>query len=596
MSQSKPWFEHQQDLNEVTKCLDAPNASKNPKTVVAVAKLTRSDVEQYMQLPGQPYTPPVTPEYRRWGLRTATDASLSPVALFLRFFGPILLLLRETNITARAATQAPQTWKDVTETEIRRWLAVRLDMVKNLSFRASKQSFWDQKRPSTRSISWYRFLAIERHLSLESMSKGQIEATTSQISWFWRVQRALDLLRYQLHHITIPGSHLVVDESAIKFHGRKQDKYRLPNKPAKEGFIFYAVTSHGGLVHDFMVSSSQDHLEGVPDHGITINTPTRTVRSRQRGAPGLIADDISLPAQKSMVYLLIQRVTTEWRINSSTSWVCYLDNLFVDVYLARALLTIGVGICGTTRKNVPGVPNEMLALVHCHQQLLPPNHTFTRIIDEFVNVTAWHDPLRNNHVLFLSTVHLPGKNKTAQRKMKARYPIRTRPDTFEMLQAIQPAIAVDYNTYMGATDNANHLRAIASIVRPGEPKWTRRILAYIIDICHCNAYLIYLDARRERRPDHRDREIFLNELVEGLLEIHDKPHIAAQHSSRRFCTWRACRATPNSNRRVLADITNSARKPYASRTADYCKQCGISLCVTKGCFEAYHNEKHLPMG
>jgi hypothetical protein len=133
-------------------------------------------------------------------------------------------------------------------------------MIKNLSLQTSKQAFWDQKRPATRTMSWYRFKAIERHLSLKSLSQAQIKATTPHIPWFWKVQRALDLLRDHLRCIAIPGSHLVVDESAIKFHGRKRDKYRIPNKPAKEGFVFYAVASHGGFVHDFTVSSSQDHL------------------------------------------------------------------------------------------------------------------------------------------------------------------------------------------------------------------------------------------------------------------------------------------------------------------------------------------------
>ena len=46
----------------------------------------------------------------------------------------------------------------------------------------------------------------------------------------------MDKLRARLQEGLIPRSHIAVDESAIEFHGRKRDKYKIPYKPAKEVF------------------------------------------------------------------------------------------------------------------------------------------------------------------------------------------------------------------------------------------------------------------------------------------------------------------------------------------------------------------------
>ena len=60
-----------------------------------------------------------------------------------------------------------------------------------------------------------------------------------------------------------------MDESIIEFYGYKLDTFKVPHKPAKEGFVLYILTSHGGLICDFIVASSQEGLEKLQD-GITV--------------------------------------------------------------------------------------------------------------------------------------------------------------------------------------------------------------------------------------------------------------------------------------------------------------------------------------
>jgi len=231
----------------------------------------------------------------------------------------------------------------------------------------------------------------------------EVAQANPQALWFWKVQNALDIIRTRFKSLLIPSSHICVDESIIKFHGQKIDALKLPHKPAKEGFLLYVLTSHGGLIHDFIVVSSQEGVEGSPE-GITLSIPTKSVRKRKRGSTGMTATEIHLPATKSLVYTLCDRATVEFR---QQQFICYVDNLFTDIPLARALLSINVGICGTTRKNAVGIPLVLRAIQDRFPKLLLANMVTSCILDGLINITTWHDGLRHNIVTFITTVHKP---------------------------------------------------------------------------------------------------------------------------------------------------------------------------------------------
>lgn len=73
----------------------------------------------------------------------------------------------------------------------------------------------------------------------------------------------------------IPLSHLVMDESSLKFHGHKRDGYQLLHKLVKQGFILYTIASTGSLVHNFIISSSQEEIESIRN-GTTVNLLTHS--------------------------------------------------------------------------------------------------------------------------------------------------------------------------------------------------------------------------------------------------------------------------------------------------------------------------------
>jgi hypothetical protein len=121
-----------------------------------------------------------------------------------------------------------------------------------------------------------------------------------------------------------------VDECAIQFYGRKKDTYKLRHKPAGEGFILYALCSHGGLIHDFALSSSKEGIEEV-ERPIKVRIPARSTRYTKKGQRSMEATYVKLAPQKAVVYLICERVTADWR---HKSFACYCDNLFVDINIA----------------------------------------------------------------------------------------------------------------------------------------------------------------------------------------------------------------------------------------------------------------------
>ena len=268
-----PTFAIQQDHDKCAQNLDVLGASNDPTTIPLVQDITELEVRNKINEALPDYTPPIDASYRQWELVDAKLVYSSPVELFLRFFRCILdLLLIHTNIAGQRASTAQNPWHRVTELELRRWVACRLEISKKVPANCDMQEFWANNHIANQYMGYQRFRIIEAHINM--CSNGEKPTATSP--WFWKVQLGMDQLREQCNQTLIPSSHICIDESSIKFFSRKKDKYKLLHKLAKEGFIYYALTSSGGLVHDFCMSSSQNRLEGIGE-GYHIDLITRNL-------------------------------------------------------------------------------------------------------------------------------------------------------------------------------------------------------------------------------------------------------------------------------------------------------------------------------
>ena len=341
-----PEFEIYRDPEPAPKKWNASGPTKSTNKKSNISDVERARQEEAIREPQPDYVPRIHPTYEPYQLIESAHRSLSPIELFLLIFAPILhLLILHTNAKA---TRAIPGFKPITILEMRCWIAVRLDMTTEISEKTDIQKYWDKKVKPRRWLSKHRFYNIERFLSVNSAKRPP----SSNAPWFWLVLEAVDCLRAQLRKLFIPSSHIAVDESTIEFHGKLKYIFLLKHKPAGSSFLIYALASHGGLVHDILFSSSQDGLESFKE-GISINLATRGTRKRKRGTTGANAEEIHLPALKGGVFQLCEHIKRDF---PTRAFICFIDNLFTDPNLARALASINVGICGTVRGNAPVIP------------------------------------------------------------------------------------------------------------------------------------------------------------------------------------------------------------------------------------------------
>ena len=410
--------------------------------------------------------------------------------------------------------------------------------------------------------------------------------------WFWKVEIALNVFRSRLFSFTSPGSHFAIDESAIEFHGRMRNKFRLAHKPAGESFVLYSLASDRGILHDFMLWGSRDGLEYHKD-GTTVDIPSRTTRERKKGTTGATAMEVNLPPTKGVVHTLCERVTRNLR---HQHFVCFTDNLFTDPHLARALLTLNVGICGTVRGNAPGIPLELKEIAAATKSQLGLGQWIHRVVDGVVNCFVWRDPERDHVVSFATTAYTPQADEQASRRTRFTVgaPLR---DGFSRIVVRQPTIAVQYNLHMGHVDRANQLRSGLTISRPRQVKWTKRMIEYMVDSANTNAYIVWSHHQSTGDPSHRDRRVFTQKLIEGLLRSPDIIHQSSKCTKSTYCGWSGCSVNGHTGPRKRQALTSrSANIQHRSgrRTFDYCMTCKVSLCVSHGCFKSYHDSKGVP--
>jgi hypothetical protein len=348
-----------------------------------ISEIRAHHVDDYLEKELPDWEPSIEVKYRSWQLKDPNLAQKSPFEIFWAFFHSVAIqLVHCTNAHARLYSRPNEHWHDVTILEIRHWLAIRLYSACHWSEKARWDGLWAQNHPVIRSIGRNRFQAIERHLALYDES----EVISNNQDWYWKVANGLNALRSTLKDLIIPSSHLTVDESIIKFSGRMRETYRLPHKPAGEGFLLYALNSHSGLLQDFIVTGSQSGIDGIHE-SIKIDIATRTTRKRKRGTGSIAAQAVTLSATQQVVFDLCERNTRDIRGLNSAPFACYIDNLFTNVPLVKALRSINIGSCGTARTTTAGFPVILAAIKTRFPKKIQRDQNISAIIDDTVNCT-----------------------------------------------------------------------------------------------------------------------------------------------------------------------------------------------------------------
>lgn len=285
-----------------------------------------------------------------------------PFELFSQFFSPDILELiaQRTNefaahqIAERQRKRAEKNlsklifargWKPTTQKEILRYIGVQIYM--GINKLSNQDMYWNESAPGesvhpivTQAISKNRFKQIDRYLYLLRLP---IPDNTHACE---KVLPLANAVRETSSKLWKSSTCLAVDESLSKSMGKNQDIVEIDSKSAKQGVKVY-ILGDKGYVLDFLFSIKQGVLE-LPSHWKQQHkiSPTHAV------VPELIAR-----YQKSP--------------NAQSDIVLFCDNYFTSHKLLSLLRDMGVGYCGTVRKEESrGMWPELLGIARVSEPFI----------------------------------------------------------------------------------------------------------------------------------------------------------------------------------------------------------------------------------
>jgi Transposase IS4 len=228
----------------------------------------------------------------------------------------------------------------------------------------------------------------------------------------------------------------------VPYQGRTLHTTKMKNKPITEGFKIWVLADNSYLC-DWLWHSQREGPESIPKQGITVNQ--------------LTTNNVLQPIRLASTFAVIIRLAERLRKLRSTCIFCfYLDNLFLNVSVAQALLALDLCCVGTTRKNAQGIPNWLIDLKRYNRGLV-----WNSMLAEIVDLTLcflWQD---TNAVLGITTAYSV-KNNTIWRPRKRPSPTSTnarvvRPvfgeETSKWLAI--PLVIDHYNHHMNGVDRHN---------------------------------------------------------------------------------------------------------------------------------------------
>ena len=253
--------------------------------------------------------------------------------------------------------------------------------------------------------------------------------------------------------------------------------------------------------------------------------------------------------------------------------VIYMDNFFSSPALYKDLADHQMGACGTLRINRKGVP----PIVQNAKPKAGDPPVTTR--DGPILYIVWFD---KRLVSLITTAH---NSSTFKKKVKSKK------HTGMHREVDKPVAIQSYSQHMGGIDRADKAMTFYLVVHRC-CKWWKKVFFYLLEVCFCNALVIW-------RHSHRrvDAEQFRLTIVHGLLDGYQRDTSLGHGRPSRDPPNRLIGGehfiilNPNqakNGRRSQPDCAVcSDRKVKRHQTQYICKKCEQPLCVYP-CFERYH--------
>jgi hypothetical protein len=364
---------------------------------------------------------------------------------------------------------------------------------------------------------------------------------------------------------------------------------KIKNKPISEGYKVWVAAQDGYTVY-WLWHSRLDGPENVSKEGLLLQQTD--------------SEPIRLAPTYALVIQLCRRLREVW---PHQKLHLFLDNLFLNVPVAHALLDISILVTGTARKTAAGMPDWLIDIKTKNTALV----WNTLLAEKVGNVLCflWQD---NNAVLGITTgfslteTVLRERKRPKQTSTSARI-VRPIFGDEHRKRLYIPTVIDRYNHCMNGVDNVDQLRAEMTTNRPYETRNWHPIHHFIIDTACVNAYCSW---KRSKPFKQRIRRRFQSELAVELLShplestafgVTPKAvdtfsnHSWTRFDKRGFCKWCSTHPIDNDKRRrkVLGELTNQAERIRGGSTHGGCKRCNTLLCASGTCFKRFHSTVHI---
>ena len=353
-----------------------------------------------------------------------------------------------TNFEARRSIGTE--WKNIDLDEIKAFLGLLLTAGTNKQSKVDISEFWhpifgNPIFQATKGKNRFKIiLKFLRFDNKETRSERRVKDKLAPIRDVW------ETINKNLKKYYMPGANLTVDEQLIPFRGRVGFKQYIPSKPDKYGMKMWWICDN----------ATSYPLQGIPYLG-------KEGSARAQNLAQNIVEQLCEP------YFASYRNVT-------------FDNFFTSIQLAQSLLSNGLTIVGTLRKNKKCIPKEFLP----NNIRLPESNCF----GFRKNITmVSYVPKKNRAVILLSTKHY---NNTIEPNKKNKSEIN-----------------LFYNKTKGGVDTLDQM-AHNYAVRKRTNRWPIAFFHNLIDIAGIAAFVIW----KKLQPTCKlSRKQFLRSIAQQLV-------------------------------------------------------------------------------
>lgn len=531
---------------------------------------------------------------------------IGPRHIFDLFFsGPILkLMTRNTNKYAKYKREnAPATevlggraWKPVTAGELSCWFGILIYMglVKELAlgdyWRGEHDPLWP-RHDFCDYMSQTRFEEIKRYFHIADINTPKISPCGRRL-WHNKVDPLLDQLRHASQTYRIPESNVTIDEAMMRFVGRSVDICKMPGKPIEVGYKFHCLADHGYIWDFWPHSGTKDGYDSLP--------PDAT----QPSVGGLT------PTGAMCLHLAKQLPYTSHAFNIFT------DNYYTTLDLLSNLRAVGIGGCGTTRRDRTGYPEELKIPANAETKV---EYHFTSGAvnrERGVGTLLWFD---NAPVSIMTTIHILAGRRGIVDIIRTK-PTRSNPTaarehfgaTPQLVLPI-PTCVVDYNKNKVGVDVADQYWCYYSTQLITFRNWFP-IFFWVLDTAIINSFLIYRDlsVQHYRGLKHKDfrMQIAWELIMKGTRQQKPTDTLKSQKPRQRVyqaativpepstCVQHLPVCVPVEERRVCLLCRERERESgglydstHLPKTRWKCQGCEQPLCLSysRNCFYDYHS-------